>query len=103
MNKISNKDIQISKNMSYLLRHGALKEKINIRSDGFVLINELLQHRNLKGNSLDDIKRVFIYIHRLLKMIINKDIQLLKKSQNYILELIKVILYLYYLFLLLYI
>ena len=38
------------KTISWLLRHGAVKEKIDINDDGYVLINDLLswlQHRGL--------------------------------------------------------
>ena len=41
--------VRISKAMSYLLRHGAKKEGIAMRDDGYVRLPELLQH--LKGAS----------------------------------------------------
>lgn len=34
--------VKISKNLSYLLRHGAVKEGLNIDKDGFVLLSEIL-------------------------------------------------------------
>ncbi|KAH3900943.1 related to tRNA 2'-phosphotransferase [Saccharomycodes ludwigii] len=44
------RDILISKALSYLLRHGAIKEQLNIGTDGYVLLNELLQHNRLKSH-----------------------------------------------------
>lgn len=38
---------RISKSMSWLLRHGAQKEGLSISSDGYVLVSDLLAHRNL--------------------------------------------------------
>ena len=34
--------------MSYLLRHGAEKEGLMIRSDGYILMDDLLNHRTMK-------------------------------------------------------
>lgn len=52
-------DVQISKTLSWLLRHGAIKEGIPINSEGFVNVQYLLNHRSLGGKcSVDDIKRV---------------------------------------------
>mmetsp|Transcript_2011 Transcript_2011/g.2365 ORF Transcript_2011/g.2365 Transcript_2011/m.2365 type:complete len:215 (+) Transcript_2011:301-945(+) len=54
------RDIAISKSLSYLLRHGAVKEKLNIDQTGYININELLNHNRLKTNkvTLDDIRRI---------------------------------------------
>lgn len=54
------RDIAISKSLSYLLRHGAVKEKLNIDATGYININELLNHNRLKTNkvTLDDIRRI---------------------------------------------
>lgn len=35
-------EVQLSKLLSYLLRHGAVKEKLNISSDGFVAVNDIV-------------------------------------------------------------
>lgn len=58
--KDENQDIHISKSLSKLLRHQALKENLTIDSQGFVPVAELLQHRFLKSNraTLADIQRV---------------------------------------------
>lgn len=54
------RDIAISKSLSYLLRHGALKEKLNIDQTGYIDIKDLLKHNRLKTNkvTLDDIYRI---------------------------------------------
>lgn len=56
----SKRDVQISKAMSYLLRHGALKEKLPIDRNGFVPIEVLLRHNRLKSHkcTLEDIHRI---------------------------------------------
>lgn len=44
---------KISKMMSYLLRHGAVKEGLSIREDGYVLLSEMLNHQKLKSYKID--------------------------------------------------
>lgn len=56
--KKNSKDVQISKAMSFILRHGAEKEKVKINSDGFVEINELLSHSSMKNACADDVLKV---------------------------------------------
>ncbi|XP_056646483.1 tRNA 2'-phosphotransferase 1 [Diorhabda sublineata] len=52
-------DIRLSKTLSWLLRHGAVKEGLNIKSDGFISVVQLLEHKNLNGKyNLVDIERV---------------------------------------------
>ncbi|KAJ3277621.1 tRNA 2'-phosphotransferase 1 [Blyttiomyces sp. JEL0837] len=46
--------VKFSKNLSYILRHGAVKERIPIRPDGFVKISDLMRHSKFKGKTLDD-------------------------------------------------
>lgn len=36
-------DVRISKALSYILRHGAAKESLTIRPDGFVRVDELVR------------------------------------------------------------
>jgi 2'-phosphotransferase len=54
------RDIQISKALSYLLRHGAVKERLNIDSDGYVTLSEILQHNRIKTHkaTVEDIQRI---------------------------------------------
>ena len=40
--------VNASKAMSYVLRHGAEKEGIQIRPDGFIYLQDLLEVKNLK-------------------------------------------------------
>lgn len=57
----SNKrDIEISKAMSWILRHGALKEGLEIGSDGFLELSILLSHKSLKNKNCSeaDIQRI---------------------------------------------
>lgn len=53
-------DVKISKNLSYLLRHGAVKEGLNIRSDGYVKLDELLNIPFYKSQKIgyDKIKEI---------------------------------------------
>ncbi|XP_044583685.1 tRNA 2'-phosphotransferase 1 isoform X2 [Cotesia glomerata] len=50
------RDVKISKKLSYLLRHGAHREGLNIAKDGFVLANDILL--KLDGIGLQDIERI---------------------------------------------
>lgn len=54
------RDISISKSLSYLLRHGAEKEKLSIDPQGWVELGEVLRHNRLKSlkTTPDDISRV---------------------------------------------
>ena len=54
MNK--DNDTRISKKLSYLLRHGAVKNGLNIRADGFINIQDIL--KNISECTIDDIKRI---------------------------------------------
>ncbi|KAL2716793.1 tRNA 2'-phosphotransferase 1 [Vespula squamosa] len=54
----NNKDyVSLSKKLSYLLRHGAIKEGLLFEADGFIPINHLL-FKKLSGFTLEDIKKV---------------------------------------------
>ncbi|CDF87648.1 BN860_11276g1_1 [Zygosaccharomyces bailii CLIB 213] len=57
MNK---RDTQISKSMSYLLRHAAIKEQLPIDSNGYVSLPVLLAHNRLKTHkcTVEDIHRI---------------------------------------------
>lgn len=54
------KDIEISKLLSYVLRHGALKEKLNIDTEGYIDVEIILRHKSFreKGCSFCDIQRI---------------------------------------------
>ncbi|KAH9471292.1 hypothetical protein Pst134EA_005196 [Puccinia striiformis f. sp. tritici] len=51
-------DVTLSKTLSYILRHGAINEKLEIRADGFIRLDELLKRPKMKNNTIEDIKRV---------------------------------------------
>lgn len=51
-------DVKLSKALSFILRHGAAKEKVPIRPDGFVLVADLLKNNRIKAYTLQDIARV---------------------------------------------
>lgn len=50
-------DTRLSKRLSYLLRHGAVREGLQIKCDGFVRVEEILK-KKLRGYSQKDIERV---------------------------------------------
>lgn len=56
----SRRDVLISKSLSYLLRHGAVKEGLDIDANGYVNVERLLQHQRLKTNktTIADIRRI---------------------------------------------
>ncbi|KYQ91636.1 hypothetical protein DLAC_07409 [Tieghemostelium lacteum] len=51
-------EVKLSKTLSWILRHGALAEKLPIQNDGFVKITDLLANRNFKGVTIEMIKHV---------------------------------------------
>lgn len=44
--------------LSYLLRHGAIRERLSIRSDGYVPMTEILGYYKFRQCSIDDVKRI---------------------------------------------
>ncbi|KAH6916291.1 KptA family-domain-containing protein [Coprinopsis sp. MPI-PUGE-AT-0042] len=46
-------DVRISKTLSWLLRHGATGEGLPMRKDGYVKVDDLLEHPKLKAVSLN--------------------------------------------------
>ncbi|KNZ57527.1 hypothetical protein VP01_2137g5 [Puccinia sorghi] len=51
-------DVNLSKTLSYILRHGALRESLALRDDGCVRLDQLLARPKLKRYTIDDIHRV---------------------------------------------
>ncbi|CAD6574539.1 MAG: hypothetical protein CYPHOPRED_005450 [Cyphobasidiales sp. Tagirdzhanova-0007] len=49
-------DVRFSKILSYILRHGATKEGLKVRTDGFVRVDELLRRPKLKELDLDTLR-----------------------------------------------
>ncbi|XP_040827048.1 tRNA 2'-phosphotransferase 1 isoform X1 [Ochotona curzoniae] len=52
------RDVQLSKALSYALRHGALKLGLPMGPDGFVPLDTLLQLTQFRGFSVEDVQRV---------------------------------------------
>jgi len=50
--------VRISKSLSYILRHGAVKENIYMRPDGYVRIRDLLASPRFNTVSFEDIQQV---------------------------------------------
>ncbi|CEQ40236.1 SPOSA6832_01850, partial [Sporobolomyces salmonicolor] len=51
-------DTRWSKTLSYILRHGAQKESLVLRPDGFVRVEDLLKRPKLKGCDMDTLDRI---------------------------------------------
>ncbi|KAI8056170.1 KptA family-domain-containing protein [Syncephalis plumigaleata] len=51
-------EVRLSKALSYILRHGAVKAGLSIRSDGFISVHKILALPKFKGYTLADIQRV---------------------------------------------
>lgn len=52
-------DTNLSKKLSWLLRHGARKEGLSVSDSGFIKVSDVLQHRAFKNNyTINDVIRV---------------------------------------------
>ncbi|XP_046384524.1 tRNA 2'-phosphotransferase 1-like isoform X3 [Ischnura elegans] len=51
-------DVSLSKALSWLLRHGALREQMSISDEGYISVNSILNHKSFRRYSLVDIQRV---------------------------------------------
>ena len=49
---------ELSRAMSYILRHGALKEGMPMADDGTIAVDALLAHKRLRGATIDDVRAV---------------------------------------------
>nr|XP_019965538.1 PREDICTED: tRNA 2'-phosphotransferase 1 isoform X2 [Paralichthys olivaceus] len=54
------RDVRLSKSMSYALRHGANQMGLQMGADGFLFVEELLAHPQFRSYSLEDIERVVV-------------------------------------------
>ncbi|XP_034453720.1 tRNA 2'-phosphotransferase 1 [Hippoglossus hippoglossus] len=54
------RDVRLSKSMTYVLRHGANQMGLQMGADGFLFVEELLAHPQFRSYSLEDIKRVVV-------------------------------------------
>ncbi|XP_029917639.1 tRNA 2'-phosphotransferase 1 [Myripristis murdjan] len=53
-----NRDVRLSKSMSFALRHGANQMGLQMGADGFLFVDELLAHPQFRSYSLEDVERV---------------------------------------------
>jgi RNA:NAD 2'-phosphotransferase (TPT1/KptA family) len=56
--KTEDAQTKISKSLSYILRHGAEKEGIEMGSDGFILLSDILAKPNFKGVTIAQIESI---------------------------------------------
>lgn len=52
------RDVRLSKSLSYVLRHGANQMGFQLSTDGFLFVEEILSHPQFCSYSLDDVKSV---------------------------------------------
>ncbi|CAI5652417.1 tRNA 2'-phosphotransferase 1 isoform X1 [Oreochromis aureus] len=52
------RDVCLSKSMSYALRHGASQMGLQMGTDGFLFVEDLLAHPQFHSYSLEDVERV---------------------------------------------
>lgn len=52
------REIEISKTLSFFLRHGAKSNNLKMNSDGFVCLKDLLERKEFTGVTLTDIQRI---------------------------------------------
>ncbi|XP_014873374.1 tRNA 2'-phosphotransferase 1-like [Poecilia latipinna] len=52
------KDVHLSKSMSYVLRHGATQMGLQMATDGFLFVEDLLAHPQFHLYTLEDVERV---------------------------------------------
>ncbi|XP_037531726.1 tRNA 2'-phosphotransferase 1 [Nematolebias whitei] len=52
------RDVRLSKSMSYVLRHGASQMGFQMGTDGFLFVEDLLAHPQFRSHTLEDIERV---------------------------------------------
>ncbi len=52
--------VKVSKGLSWILRHGAIKEGLSMDSSGYVKVSDLLQHPKFTSYTLEDINFVVL-------------------------------------------
>ncbi|XP_053487031.1 tRNA 2'-phosphotransferase 1 [Ictalurus furcatus] len=57
-NQDESRDMRLSRSLTYALRHGAAKLGLNMGSDGFIFVDELLSHGQFSSFSPEDVERV---------------------------------------------
>jgi RNA:NAD 2'-phosphotransferase (TPT1/KptA family) len=46
------KSVQLSKKLSYILRHGAVEAGLEIRADGYVKVGDLMRTNKFRGTNV---------------------------------------------------
>ncbi|XP_041845934.1 tRNA 2'-phosphotransferase 1 [Melanotaenia boesemani] len=54
----NDRDVRLSKSLSYVLRHGASRMGLKMGTDGFLFVEDLLAHAQFRSYTLEDIERV---------------------------------------------
>ncbi|XP_008551850.1 tRNA 2'-phosphotransferase 1 [Microplitis demolitor] len=82
MNKTDDdRDVKISKKLSYLLRHGAKNESLPITADGFCVLSDVLS--KLKGVEIKDIERIVKNDHKQRYTLIKDGFLKIKANQGH--------------------
>lgn len=55
---VEDKDVSLSKSLSFALRHGANQMGLHMNADGFLYVEDLLAHPQFRSFSLEDVERV---------------------------------------------
>ncbi|KAF8912386.1 KptA family-domain-containing protein [Mucidula mucida] len=92
-------EVRISKTLSYILRHGAQKEGVPIRDDGYVKVADLLENPKLKSQSLTremlqkivdaDVKQRYELISEAASDPTTEEIWLIKANQGHSLKTVQ--------------
>lgn len=76
--------VELSKTLSYVLRHGAVQEGIPIRSDGYMAIKDLLAHQLFKTYTVETIKKVVASSDKKrFELILEDGIELIRAAQGH--------------------
>ncbi|CAO3688497.1 unnamed protein product [Rhizopus stolonifer] len=79
-----------SKRLSFALRHGALKKNLNISSDGFVLLDDVLKLSEFKGITYPEIKYIVDHNDKRRYELIEKENQLyIRATQGHSLKIVQ--------------
>ncbi|KAJ3293742.1 tRNA 2'-phosphotransferase 1 [Rhizoclosmatium sp. JEL0117] len=80
-------EVQFSKTLSFILRHGAVKEGIPMRSDGYVRVDDLLRHKKFSGKKLADLQAIVANNDKQRYLMTNEDGEwLIKANQGHSLK-----------------
>uniref|UniRef100_A0A1A8JJN2 2'-phosphotransferase n=2 Tax=Nothobranchius TaxID=28779 RepID=A0A1A8JJN2_NOTKU len=52
------RDVRLSKSLTYVLRHGARTMGLHMGTDGFLFLEDLLAHSQFRSYTIEDVKRV---------------------------------------------